>query len=883
MIKTNYSKQASDDFYPQKNIARKTSDVPFNLKVSEDVKYENDNQWFKDYVDYVAPATSSSIEDYKELKTNYEVLNNNLEAFEKELHAFCNPMGESIGQIEEKIIPFEKLNNKVNVLLGELLKRNDNHKVLLITAKAIKAKNKALVDAIKASVEEKVQLEIEKQQQQMSGMKKEDVDKYIQDLRTQEEPEDILNKNWLSEWEIFYSKGLKFCHYDQDIKTKKYETFKDAITADRFYVYSGWKHGKPSLEVRNPLYLGFHKAPNEAYVNKSSYVWYKKPVTISEIYDNYGEILSEQDLTQLGAYTSSNSQVDKRHDVMGETAKPVFDLVNQELFMDGLSNANDKNVGLHQGQALVNKRSLSKLVWETHIEFKAYKQLIFLTYLDDYSQRITIPVSKDFKIPSSADKIKFTNKFGDESVKYVWIDDLMQKEMSAEILWIPRKYEVIRLGTSIFPICREVPYQTTDMESPYSGFNLSTFGGILTSRNAKSVSLLQRAIPSYFQYIFIKHIQNRELSKYQGAIQSIDVDQIPDNLGKDIHGNQIRDKVATYLLYLKRTNKDFYSGTQSSFGALPSSTRSPGSSGFVLGTATELMNLQQLLDLVDREIGLSMGISPQREAAFSSSSNVTDNKQAIVQSSHITEPYFYLHSEIWKHALTDYLKNFRTWCEKMIEDNGECFITYAMPDGTVELLNVTSSMCELLGIALFVSNSGQDQAYLDAMLQMSHAFAQNAGEGIETVSALLKSITQGASPEEVHKMIQVESIKQQKRAESLQKQQLDSQEKVAQINNQVREDVQAHELEKIDRKGEIDLKKAAITTYLGMDDKDLNDNGELDIVELMDNKEIEKMKLDVKKQELMTKDKQHSEKLDVEREKIAAQKQIAKTRKPAAK
>lgn len=881
---SNYSEQANNDFFPKS--AKKTKrpsfgNIPFDLKVSEQEKYEDDHAWFKNYVNYIVPSTATLIEDYKELKTNYELLNNNLSAFENELRAFCNPLGEDVGQLEEKIIPFEKLNNKVNVLLGELLKRNDNHKVLLTTAKAIKEKNKALIEAIKASVEEKVQLEIEKQQVQMQGMSREDADKYIQQLRTQEEPEDILNKNWLSEWEIFYSKALKYCMYDQDIKTKKYETFKDVIVADRFFIYSGWKHGKPYLEIRNPLYCGFHKSPNEQYVNKSSYFWYKKPVTIAEIYDKYGETLTDEDLQNLGVYSSSNQLVDKRHDVLGGEATTVFDHTTQEILMSNNS-SNNKNIGLHQGQSLINNRSLNRLIWETHTEFKAYKQLTFLSYLDEYSEKIVIPVSSDFKIPSTAQKIKFTNKFGDPSIKYVWFDDLMQTEYEAEILWIPRKYEVVRLGTSVYPVCREVPYQTTDVDAPFSNFNLSTFGSILTSRNAKSVSLLQRAIPSYFQYIYIKHIQNRELSKYQGAIQSIDVDQIPDSLGQDIYGNPIRDKVASYLLYLKRTNKDFYSGTQTSLGGLPPSTRSPGSSGYMLGTATELMNLQQLLELVDREIGLSMGISPQREAAFSSSSNVTDNKQAIVQSSHITEPYFYLHSEIWKYCLTDYLKNFRTWCEKMIEENNQCILHYALPDGTTELLEVTPKMLELLGVSLFVSNSGQDQAYLDAMMQMSHAFAQNAGEGIETVSALLKAITQGASPEEVHKMIQVESMKQHQRAQQMQQDQLASQEKVAQINNQVREDVQAHEIEKLNVKGEYDLKKAAITTYLGMEDKDLNNNGELDIIELMDNKEIEKMKLNVKEREIVSQEKQHSEKLDVEREKIKAQKEIAKN-KPKSK
>ena len=58
----------------------------------------------------------------------------------------------------------------------------------------------------------------------------------------------------------------------------------------------------------------------------------------------------------------------------------------------------------------------------------------------------------------------------------------MQTEYEAETLWIPRKYEVVRLGTSVYPVCREVPYQTTDVEAPFSNFNLSTFGSILTSR-----------------------------------------------------------------------------------------------------------------------------------------------------------------------------------------------------------------------------------------------------------------------------------------------------------------------------------------------------------------------------------------------------------------
>lgn len=843
---------------------------PFNLKVEESVKEANDKEWYRKYSEYIAPSSLNTIEDFEELKTNYEVLNNNLEKFKERLQRFCNPMGEDIGQLEEEVIPFEKLNNKVNVLLGELLKRSDNHKVLLLSAKAVQQKNEALISAIKESVEEKVRLEIEKQEMYLQGKPKEEVDQYVQELRTKLEPQDILNKNWQSEWEIFYNKALQYCNIYENVKSKRLETFKDVIAADRMFVYSGWKNGKPYLEVRNPLYTGFHKAPNEINISKSSYVFYKKPITLAEALDTYGEDLKDEEIDKL-LVTSGYASVDKRHSLGTADSQTVLNRKWHD-WAETIDNKTNKLVGTHQGQAHIRKNAVYDLIWETHIEFKAYRKVIFLTYLDEYSEKVTVITSTDFKIPSDAQKIKFTNRYGQSSTKHVWIDSLMQKEYEAEIIWIPRKYEVVRLGYDVYPIMREVPYQNTNIESPYSSFNLSTFGGIFTSRNAKSTPLLTRAIPSYFQYIYIKHIQNRELAKYQGAIQSIDVDQIPDELGKDIYGEPLRDKVSTYLLYLKRTNKDFYSGSQNSLGGLPPSTRSPGSSGYMLGTAVELMNLQNLLEYIDREIGLSMGISPQREAAFSANSNVTDNQQALVQSSHITEPYFYLHNEYWKTALNDYIINFRTYCQKELEDGRKAIFNYILPDGTTELFNVSDNMLQHTDIGLYVSNSGQEQKYLDSMEHLALTFAQNSGEGIEVISTLLKSITQGASPEEVHKMIQVELEKQRKRQEAMQTQQLQSQEKIVQMQTTLREDVQAHELDKIDRKGEWDVKKAQIITYLGMDDKDLDDDGQLDIVELAQNEKIESRKLDLKDKELSMKDKQHYDKLEVEKEKIKAMK-----------
>jgi len=81
------------------------------------------------------------------------------------------------------------------------------------------------------------------------------------------------------------------------------------------------------------------------------------------------------------------------------------------------------------------------------------------------------------------------------------------------------------------------------------------------------------------------------------------------------------------------------------------------------------------------------------------------------------------------------------------------------------------------------------------MLQLVHAFAQNSGEGMSTISGLLKDMVSGASPEEIHKRIVIEEQKQQKRAEQMEQMKLQSQEKQIQMQIEAREDEQSHQIE----------------------------------------------------------------------------------------
>lgn len=855
----------------------------FSLKVSEREKTENENQWFKDYMNYVIPSESSSIEDYDMMLTSYQIANNDLSGFKDKIHQFCNPLGEDIGQINEELVPYPELYNKISALKGEMLKRGDDFKIVLLTAKAVQDKNEALFARIHASVDEKLGIMLEKQKAQMSQMDEEQTEQYVQSLRTQLEPEDLIAKNWQSDQEIFFSKSLKYCYFDQDVKTKKLETFEDVIDVDKCFIFSGWKFGKPVIQVRNPLFSMYHKSPNERYIHKGDYFAYRQAVTPAEIFNNYD--LDDEELSTLGLNTYTTAVTDKRHAV-GSTAKPVFDKTNQELMMAADKTlVHDKTKGLHQSSARTLNRQ-SDLIWETHFEFKAFKQVIFLCYIDEYNKEVVTIMPSAFSdfIPNDSKTEKFTNRFGNESKREVWFDEVTGTEYKAEKLWIPRKYEIVRLGNGVYPICREVPNQYTNIEDPYNSFCLSTFGGVFSARNAKSVSLLQRALPPYFQYIFVKHIQNRELSKYIGSSLDMDIDQIPDDLGKDFMGNEIRDKFLTWFLYLKKTGINFYSGSQTSLGGLPPATRSPGSKGMTFDNAMNIYNLQQLLEMIKREIGMAMGISPQRESMFAQGSNVTDNQQAITQSYNITEPYYFIHDEIWKAALNDWLINFTTYCRNVFLANPELkehSLHYVMPNGMEDLLRVTPEMLSHTSMGLYVSNSGQNQKYIDSMLNYGQMFAQNP-EAMAGVSTLTLALVSGASPQEIHKLIVVEQDKQHKRAQDMEQMKLQSQEKQVQMQVELREDVQAHEIEKIIVKAEEDRKTNIMTASvegLAFDkDMDEDNDGVPDVAELAD-MYLKQGKLNLENEKFIHQKKVDKEETELKKEKLAIDRKKAKSPK----
>jgi len=736
-------------------------------------------EWYKYQCDRIIPVQSVlTVTDFEEMKKLYEFKNNDLTLFRDEIDYYCGSLAE-FGASEEDLIPYNPIPQKLEILKGEMLARGNTLKIILLTAKAIQNKNEQLYNLIKQSVEQELQIVIEQQKQQLEGKSPEEIEQYVQELRTMRTPEDLNIKDFLSESEILYNKLLDFTYADQDILSKKLECIDDAATVDRFFVYPGWKHGRPYIQMLNPLHVGFDKNPNTPFIQHGDYVWYRDEITVADALQEYANRLSEADIDKLAQFATTVNAIDARH-----ASQPVFDYTQYYSLLEYFGERLKRGVGTHQGRA-VTRMNVFQTLWRVHLEFKAFREVVFLTIKDDYNETITLDVKANV-IPKEASLVKYTNRWGEQSEKYVWAAE-DGTNMEAEVMWIPRRYEVTRLGNDIYVDFREVPFQPDYGDNPFSRFELSYKGGIINSRNAKSVSLVQRALPYAFQYMAAKRLQDREMAKYVGQERAVDVDQIPDELALDHENDPAvdQDRALRNDVIARKTGTRYYSGSRSANGLPVPPTRSAGVTYNVVDTSPQLLNLQQLCGLLNVEVGMAMGIPPQREAMTLPNTNVSDNRQALVQASLSTQSVFFFVDKVWAHVLNEHLLNLKTYLQNLFATNPKLTnhqFEYILPNGTKELLQVTPNQVEQLeDIGLYIFNSGKDKMYFDIMLANLQPIAQNAGQGAASLSAILKGLVSTNSVEEVHKLISIEEQRQHERMLQQQQQQNEAQQQLVKL------------------------------------------------------------------------------------------------------
>lgn len=841
-------------------------EVP-NLRVSESDKYERDKEWFKQCMNWIKPYGNMGtiqIKDFPQKLSNYRLLNSDIRWEDVQEH--CNPLGLTKELFEENMLPFNIVPKIVNELIGEELKRYDDYRPILATQNAIMSKNKEYADLVDTYIDTEISkmMELEKMRSQMMSQGKDEkqVEAELQKKAEEYEMDYKLDSKILdfqSQREILASNIIDYGSYDNNLKALKSQCWKDALTVDEEIVYVGVEKNKPVIKHVNPLFFIYHKSTEEMYIHKGDWAGTTTPMVYADIINQFGTVLSEDDLKNLQMKHTTKDMSMSSPDIRAyhHSNYPNVD----DVFFGTLNNYlyGDYNIGTYgNGNSIL--RFYHNFVWVTHIEWKAFKKVGYLSYLNEYGEEITELVDSEFIVPKNAVKSKIINRFNDETDLYVWQE--FEQEFSLEWIWIERVYEGTRIGMDIYVNLREKPFQTMNIEDPYSTCNLGYVGRCYSANNTKSISLVDRMKPFNTLYIIaLNHLVNM-IARNKGVLVNVDTSQtdLALSASKDpVEAMEIRLKYMDVGLNLYNSVKDA-DGNAYNNGARPAPTIDDADS------TPAILNVLRLLEWLNAETAMIIGVSPQRMAQMVSD-RVSDNQQALIQSSYITEPYFFFHNETWKEVNLEYLRIFIIWMKEWFHNNPnkkEYFLNYNFSNAALSTVKLTPDTLDETDYGIRMMLAGNTKEYYDTMKNLALTFVQNGEMTLIDMSDILLSSIGGTSPHSIHNKMEEALDKRDKLRQQEQEAQMKAQAEQQQLalehekhleDRQDKRDAQIHlnKMDELKQQGINAKEVALIKDYQYQEDLDVDDNNIPDPIEaekLMHQTNMDRAKLGMEQSKL---------------------------------
>jgi hypothetical protein len=290
----------------------------------------------------------------------------------------------------------------------------------------------------------------------------------------------------------------------------------------------------------------------------------------------------------------------------------------------------------------------------------------------------------------------------------------------------------------------------------------------------------------------------------------------------------------------------------------------------------------QLMDKIEDLAGTLSGITEQRQGAISSSELVGNVERSVVQSSHITEPLFWVHNQCKRRVLNMLLNTAKgAW-----EENKKTKLQYIFDNGERAFINIPSKFY-YEDMDVFVSDTSKDLENIQKLQQLIQPAMQNGASLLEAAE-ILTNDNFNIIKQKLKEMQDRQDQLQQQQAEQEQQNQMQLQ----QMANEAKEqELMLKEAEmdlqryKIDADNQTKIAVAEISTYRGSEEKDINNNGIIDPVEIAKNATAQR-KIDQdayqKRYEARQKREIEDAKIDLEKKRMKHEMELQKQKDDAA-
>lgn len=781
-------------------------------------------KWQEDCVNYIigegnVTSGGNSTSYYGELQTYYNLYNSIFD--EKDFKSITNPFKVEDG-FPATPHDFNIIRPKVDLLIGEETKRPLNFRVIRTSQEAtseMQEKEKQMIlQYIEAAITAK--------------MSPEEAQQFQEQLQSGEimPPEQIakyMDKDYKDIVENTAYHSLTYLREKLDLDNEFIKGWKDGLISGREIYYVGVLNAEPYAERVNPICFSYDKSPDLEFIEDGSWCCRKMRMPITEVYDRYYDKLEEKDL-------------DKLEEMIGST--PGRNLGDRSPVDMGIQlRIYDNPIFEGSGKSLVN-------VW--HCCWKSFKKIFYVTTTDDAGQpQINIV---------------------DETYQPVG------NEVSIEPDWIIEVWEGYRAGSDLYFGIQPIEYQHVSIDNPNSQ-KLPYCGAIYSNTNSKPRSLVSILKPLQYMYIVLWYRLELAIARDKGKVVNMDITQIPKSMNIS---------PAKWMHYLSSVGVNFINPYEEGWNIPGREGGKPAQFNQITALDLTMSNVIaeyiQLMDKIEELAGTISGITQQREGAVSSSEMVGNVERSVVQSSHITEPLFWVHNQCKRRVLNMLLNTAKgAW-----EETGKQKLQYIFDNGERAFLDITPKFY-YEDMDVFVSDTSKDLENIQKLQQLIQPAMQNGASLLEAAEILTNDNFNIIKQKLKDMQTRQEQIQQQQQeAEAQQQQQLQQMQNEAKQQELMLQEAQMDlQRYQIDQDNQTKIAVAQINAYRGAEDMDQDNNGIPDVAEL-GKQAIEQQKINQdaynKRYEAKQKREIEDQKIQLEKDKMKHETELQKAKDDAA-
>lgn len=781
-------------------------------------------KWQEDCVNYIigegnVTSGGNSTSYYGELQTYYNLYNSIFD--EKDFKSITNPFKVEDG-FPATPHDFNIIRPKVDLLIGEETKRPLNFRVIRTSQQAtseMQEKEKQMIlQYIEAAITAK--------------MSPEEAQQFQEQLQSGEImlPEQIakyMDKDYKDIVENTAYHSLTYLREKLDLDNEFIKGWKDGLISGREIYYVGVLNAEPYAERVNPICFSYDKSPDLDFIEDGSWCCRKMRMPITEVYDRYYDKLEEKDLDRLEEMIGSTPGRN-----LGDRS-PVDMGIQLRIY--------DNPIFEGSGKSLVN-------VW--HCCWKSFKKIFYVTTTDDAGQpQINIV---------------------DETYQPVG------NEVSVEPDWIIEVWEGYRAGSDLYFGIQPIEYQHVSIDNPNSQ-KLPYCGAIYSNTNSKPRSLVSILKPLQYMYIVLWYRLELAIARDKGKVVNMDITQIPKSMNIS---------PAKWMHYLSSVGVNFINPYEEGWNIPGREGGKPAQFNQITALDLTMSNVIaeyiQLMDKIEELAGTISGITQQREGAVSASEMVGNVERSVVQSSHITEPLFWVHNQCKRRVLNMLLNTAKgAW-----EETGKQKLQYIFDNGERAFLDITPKFY-YEDMDVFVSDTSKDLENIQKLQQLIQPAMQNGASLLEAAEILTNDNFNIIKQKLKDMQTRQEQIQQQQQeAEAQQQQQLQQMQNESKQQELMLQEAQMDlQRYQIDQDNQTKIAVAQINAYRGTEELDQDQNGIPDPVEI-GKQAIEQQKINQeaynKRYEAKQKREIEDQKIQLEKDKMKHETELQKAKDDAA-